>query len=108
MHCGSIRGEGRGFTTEGAEDTEGLRVISPAPRFARQDRDGVVGGRAPILPMPAIRDGERVVDTARPLGSPRVLRSTVGGGALWWIFPDQGIVTSAVMLVNPAELKVRV
>ncbi len=27
------------FTTEGAEDTEGLRMISIAPRFAHQDWD---------------------------------------------------------------------
>ncbi len=42
------------ITAENTEVTEGLRVISMTPRFARRDWDFVVGGGgAPILPMPA-------------------------------------------------------
>ena len=64
-----------GFTTEDAEDTEGLRMMSLAPRFARREGNVVVwGGRAPILPMPAARDWEPVVGAISPLRPPRSLR----------------------------------
>ncbi len=52
--CGSIQGD-VGGTTEAAEDTEDLRVMSVAPRLARRDQELVPcgGGGAPLLPMPA-------------------------------------------------------
>ena len=74
-----------GFTTEDAEDTEGLRVIPGAPRFVHQDLDELLGGRAPSLPMPgARRDREPVVDTVNPPCPPRPLWFNRGGGGRPW------------------------